>query len=119
MKKVFIINDSGHDFREAEVFGKLTTLTRGLVRKLHVTEMYRMMEPLLAESSPEDYLLQSGPTVLNMVAASIFAAKHGVLNLLIWDTNRYVTRTLVLKAQKGDDCEQLETSTNVGNSGLD
>ena len=97
--KVFIINSSGHDFSKAEAFGELVTMTRGTINKYSITSMARMFQPFVDESSPNDYLLQSGPVVLNMIAAGMFAQKHGILNLLLWKAeadgqDRYVKRRL-------------------------
>jgi hypothetical protein len=100
LNKVFIINDSGHDFSSAESYGDLVPLTRGLFNRYDITGMYRTFEPLLSKSSSNDYILHCGPGVMSAVACSIFAAKHGRLNLLIWraeenGTDRYVSRKIV------------------------
>ena len=99
--KVYIINSSGHDFSKAEQFGELVPMTRGTINKYSITSMARLFQPFVEESSPDDYLLQSGPVVLNMIAASLFAQKHGTLNLLLWKAeadgnDRYVQRRLRL-----------------------
>ncbi|MBT7188306.1 hypothetical protein HN911_13380 [Candidatus Bathyarchaeota archaeon] len=99
--KVFIINSSGHDFSKAEKFGELVVMTEGTVNKYSITSMARNFQPFIEESQPDDFLLQSGPVVLSMIAASMFAEKHGILNLLLWRSeedgnDRYVQRTLRL-----------------------
>ena len=101
-KTVFIVNDSGHDFSSAEPFGKLVYLTKGLYDRYNVTGMYREFEPKLCGSSPEDFILHSGPGIMSAVACSIFSAKHSRLNLLIWrgednGKQRYVQRRLSFK----------------------
>ena len=104
-RKVYIVNNSGHDFSAAEPFGELVFLTEGLFDRYNVTGMYRAFSPLLASSSPEDFILHSGPGVMSAVACSIFAAKHGRLNLLIWrgeefGKQRYVQRRLSFEKDK-------------------
>ena len=104
MPKVFIINDSGHDYSGALNFGELVVLTQGIVGKLHVTYMYRSMCRLL-DSEPDDYILMCGPSIMQAVACSIFAYKHGGLNLLIYKAgeegergqDKYMFRRLNLK----------------------
>ena len=103
--KVYIVNDSGHDYSDAERFGELVVLSEGMVNKFSVTHMRRVLEQGLADSEPGDYILHSGPNVMNSVAAAIFAAKHGRINLLIFQTKangngRYVSRSLVFRRKK-------------------
>jgi hypothetical protein len=96
---VYIVNDSGHDFSDAERFGRLISMTFGSVDKLKVTEMFRMFSEKMEFSTAKDYLLQSGPGIINMIAAGFFASKHGLLNLLIWDEGRYIERTIVFRKE--------------------
>ena len=105
LKKVFVVNDSGHDFEQAKVYGELTALSNGLVDRFNVMAMLRAFEPVLENSSPEDYILHTGPGVMSAIACSVFAAKHGRLNLLLWraerdGNDRYVHRKLLFKKGK-------------------
>lgn len=84
MNNVYVINDSGHDFSNAQRFGKLIYMTTGLVNKFNLTRMFRTFLRFLKHSTPDDYILHSGPTVMNIVACGVFIAMHGRLNLLIW-----------------------------------
>ena len=100
--KVLVINDSGHDFRAAEQYGTIDFMTKGTVDKFNLSEMYRTFDPYISASKANDYLVQSGPAVMAAVACSMFAARHGCLNLLLWKADRergdhYVLRKLVFK----------------------
>jgi len=102
VNKVFILNDSGHDFSPAKEFGELIVLSENTVQKYNLTEMLRLFSPIIEDSTPEDFILQSGPAIMNSVACAAFAAKHGMLNLLIWKADKrngdyYVHRRLVLR----------------------
>ena len=102
MNKVYIVNDSGHDFSAAEGFGELVILSEGLIDRYNVTSMYRTFVPILAKSSPKDFILHSGPGIMSAIACSIFSARHDCLNLLIWrgeadGKERYVQRRLKFK----------------------
>lgn len=99
-RKVYIVNDSGHDFSYASKYGTLTIITEGQINKFHITEMYRQMCTFLMSSSPDDFILCSGPNIMNAIACSIFASLHGRLNLLIWragdERDCYVLRHIKL-----------------------
>lgn len=87
-KRVYVINDSCHDYSEAESFGTLTFLTKGKINKLATARMYREFEAQLKDSSKEDFILLSGLTIMSVIACCMFAGMHGKLNLLIFDVTR-------------------------------
>ena len=110
---VFIVNDSGHDFSGAEEFGELVYMTTGLVDKYHVTKMKRLFDRHIQASHPRDFILHTGPGVMSAIACSMFAARHGRLNLLLWraesnGTDRYIYRKLVFSQREEKDAKQVE-----------
>jgi len=86
MPKIYVPNDSGHDFSKAEEYGELVVLTRGILGKYQITSMFRSMEEAIRDSSPDDYILMCGPSVMQAVICSMFAYLHGGLNLLLFKT---------------------------------
>jgi hypothetical protein len=102
MTRVFIINDSGHDFSDAARFGTLTVMTTGEIDRFNVMKMKRIFERHLLKSSPDDFILHTGPGVMSAVACACFAGRHQRLNLLLWraeydGNDRYVHRKLIFK----------------------
>jgi hypothetical protein len=102
MPKVYIINKGCHDYSAAEKFGDITYLSDGILSRFSTGKMYRMFSDTLRDSDPGDHLLISGMTIMSVVAVSIFAHKHGRINLLLYNSgpnkkNDYVSRTLVLE----------------------
>ncbi len=100
MNVVWIINDSGHDFSAAESYGELVPLSMGALDRYDITGMYRHFNAALAESEPQDWILHTGPNVMASLACSIFSARHGRLNLLLWHSgsngnDSYLTRKVV------------------------
>lgn len=95
-QKVYVINKSGHDFSPAKEYGELVFLSKGMVDKYDTNQMYRQFRKELKDSNPEDYILETSLTTLNVVACSLFAYKHGRLNLLLFKNGRYVERTIML-----------------------
>jgi len=76
--------------------GKLIFMSKGSMDKFNVSKMYRTFFEFLDESKPEDYILVSGLTNMNIVACSIFANKHNRLNILLWDSKKatYIDESL-------------------------
>lgn len=100
MSSVLVINKSCHDFTAAEKFGEVIFLSEGSMSRFNTSKMFRTFKPFIDASSPEDYLLLTGMTVMNTVAAAMFAAKHGRVNLLIWREHQgggsYLEKVIVL-----------------------
>jgi hypothetical protein len=100
MSRVFIVNDGGHDYSDAARYGETVILSEGLINKFSLTKMLRQFTAAMSGSKPSDYILISGPSVMNIIACSLFVSKHGKLNLLLWRTeangnDRYIARRLM------------------------
>jgi hypothetical protein len=115
MPKVYIPNNSGHDFSDARKYGDLIFITSGLLDRFAVNTMYRTVDETLRESSPDDYIMVTGLTQINVILSSVFAYKHACLNLLIFDVKegQYIVRRIVLDNQEQEQKQKEdETHTN-------
>jgi len=100
MRKVYVVNKSAHDFSEAEKYGELVFLSEGPMSRYAISQMERLFTHAMADSSPEDYILCTSLTQMNIVATYVFASMHARLNLLIhkyFNNGRsgYVERSLI------------------------
>ena len=94
---VFIVNKGMHDYTQAKEFGQdIIELSSGYQSHVNVTKMVRDMADIIEKSDPSDWILISGPTVLNCIVCILFVQRHGKLNLLIHVSreNLYVPRTV-------------------------
>jgi hypothetical protein len=96
--KVFITNKGAHDYSDAERYGDLVFCTEGLIGKFNTSQMVREFESAFVDSTADDYILLTSLTTLCSMACSVFACKHGRLNLLIFKEDRYVVRKVVLRS---------------------
>lgn len=99
--KVYVPNMGCHDLQIAEQYGEIIYLTEGRLKLSSVGYLYRVMNEILSKSSPNDYLLISGPTIANVVATSILVNLHKKLNTLIYIVDgkgqgRYLVRSINL-----------------------
>lgn len=92
---VWIVNQSSHDFSAAKRWGTLRFISQGWINRFAVASMHRAFNKALDESQPCDYLLVTSLTIMNIVAATILATKHGRLNLLLYHNDRYIVRKLL------------------------
>lgn len=97
MPTVYIVNRGGHDFSSARHYGELSFLTEGQYSPFAVDKIYREIANKLRKSKPEDYILCTGLSIMNSIACSCFAMKHGgKLNMLLFRNGRYIARTLMV-----------------------
>jgi len=96
MNKVYVVNKSGHDFKDANRFGDLIFLSKGKMDRYAITSVYREFSEYLNDSSEDDWILITGLSSMSSIACSMFAYKWGRLNLLLYKNNRYVERRIIL-----------------------
>ncbi len=103
MRKVYVVSPSYHDYSSAEEYGELIYLSEQTLNKFATTSMMRLFESGLENSSPEDYILIAGAPVMTILASSVFAVKHGRLNLLLFKAsasgNKYEARTIIMEKE--------------------
>lgn len=88
MAKVFVVNKGTHDYSDARRFGELVFMSEGAINKYEVNSIFRQFDPYLSASTPEDFILQTGPSIMFSVAAVMYALLHEQLNTLIWKPSR-------------------------------
>lgn len=112
-QRVFIANQSGHDFSPAERYGTLFYATKGLINRFSVNYMARTWAAALKDSKPNDYILVTSLTILTCIGCAIFGHLHGSINLLIYRNSKYISRRICFKQlfaaieedEKGDQDE--------------
>jgi hypothetical protein len=92
--KVFVINDSGHDFSGAKSYGKLVFLSKGKVASLPINKYYRHFADKMKDITEHDYILITSLASLNCVAGWVVGSKGLPLNLLLYKDGKYTVRTL-------------------------
>ena len=104
-RKVYVVAKGLHDWTLAAEYGEVVFLSTVPISRVAVSTMARLFAPQLQKSSPDDYLLITGLSVMCSIACSLFVLKHRRLNLLLFDaaSEKYVKRTVVL-----DDIMNLE-----------
>ena len=100
MPRVYVVNKSSHDFSPAARFGDLVFLSEGPMNRYEANNMARQFLPELRKSSPGDFILPCGLSIMNLVAASIFVHLHGRLNLLLYKNKVYKEINLVFDEVK-------------------
>lgn len=95
-RKVYIVNKSSHNFSAAEQFGEIVFLSDGPMNRYSTNNMFRTFNALMKDSSPSDYIVPCSLNVMNAIACSIFAHRHGTLNLLLFKQGKYIERNHTL-----------------------
>ncbi len=95
VSKVYIINDSGHDYKEAEKYGTLIYLTRGKVAPYAIIQNYRTFAEKMKDATPDDYILVTSLASMNAIAGWIMGTLGFPLNLLLFKDSTYVVRRIM------------------------
>lgn len=102
-RKVFIVNDGGHDYSGAEKYGQIVFCTESVIRKDDISQMYRELAIALEDAKPDDYFLISSLTSLCAVGAAILSNWFGEVHFLLYKDGQYVVRDLILDRAPVED----------------
>ena len=96
MAKVFILNNTNHDYSKAERYGRLVDVTKGKVPIFKTSTVRAMLEEGLVDFTEDDYLLLAGPAILCIMAAIVLYNKFDTVKFLVFDAKQqnYVVRHL-------------------------
>lgn len=95
-RRVYVVNNGGHDYSGAAGFGELIYCTEGALRKDDTAQMYRELSAYLDDAESNDLLLLTSLTTLCCVASAIMAARFGEVHFLLFKEGQYVERTVVI-----------------------
>jgi hypothetical protein len=93
---VYVVNKSSHNFEPAKRFGNLIYMTEGVMNRFETNDMIRRFVEALRDSQKCDYILPCSLSIMNALACSVFAHKHGALNLLLYKNGSYIERNHLL-----------------------
>lgn len=106
-RTVFIVSRGYHNWDEAEMFGRLRFMSEGTVNRTQVSDMMRKFVPIIERSEKDDLIVITGLSIMCSIACSLFARKHGRLNLLIYDSLKcsYTIRNVEFPDEKEQEIE--------------
>jgi hypothetical protein len=96
VRRVYVLNDGGHDYTDAERFGEIVFCTQGVVSKNDINKLFRQLDDTLSESGAKDLLVLTGPASLCAVASAIMASYHGEVHYLVFHDGQYYEKDLML-----------------------
>jgi len=99
-RRVYVPNRGPHDYSRAWDFGELVFCTEGQVNRKDLRTMHSQLSLALEDAEDTDYILVSGLASLCIVACSLFAARFGKLNVLLFEDGEYIERTLTFDTQQ-------------------
>lgn len=85
MSKVYIINSMNHNFAAATQYGELEYVTSGNLPIFKTDIVVNKLDEGLKNFTSEDYLLLSGPAIINIYATHILARRLDSFKMLIFD----------------------------------
>ena len=81
---VWLTNEGGHDYKDAERYGRLMPITTGSINPFNPDRLMVMVSHRLKVADPEDFLVISGSPILNALALAMWLERFGQCNALLW-----------------------------------
>lgn len=94
-RRVYVLNDGGHDYSGAAEYGEIVVCSEGAIPKNDINQMFRLLNPHLEAADRNDLIVVSSLASLCGVASAIMAANHGEVHYLVFINGRYVIKDLV------------------------
>jgi hypothetical protein len=106
MPKIFISSLSNVNYDHLDEFGTLVRepITTGYIDLTDISKFYKKVRPILAQTTPDDFLAVSGITVVSIVITKFWLDMHGVIRLLSFDKK---------KGTNGGYVETILTNTSL------
>jgi hypothetical protein len=96
MPRVYVPNNSGSDYSDAERLGDIIFIMEGAQDRYNTDGFYKKCQEALAESEPNDFILITSLPIISAICSTIFGRMHGRVNYLLYRQGRYVIRTMEL-----------------------
>ena len=95
-KKVFIFNNGGHDYSDAERFGTLHFITIPPEAKWDFALLFEILRKGLEDAKEDDYILISSLTSVCCIATALFVEWFGRVQYLVYKGGKYEAKLIVL-----------------------
>ena len=95
-RRVFVLNDGGHDYSGAAEFGEVIVCSEGMIPKNDVAQMFRILNPFLELSHKDDLIVIGSLASMVGVASAIMAGLHGEVHYLVFGNGRYAVKDLMV-----------------------
>ena len=94
--KVFVIQENGHSFKEAEKYGQIVVLFPGKVNVFATDALLRDVNEKMGDAGEDDFLCLSGNSTAGCMAYAHLMRQFGRVNLLLYSfsRNEYEVRTI-------------------------
>lgn len=89
MSKVYLINNNfRNDYTSIpDTLGNRVVITEGIVKETP-EQLIEIFDRAFENSTPNDYLVMSGPALVTAIAFHRWMVKHGSCQAFVWDRNR-------------------------------
>lgn len=113
-KIIFVPNRGPYDYSDALRFGKLRFLTEGTIKRFNTNTLYRVFVEGMDDAREGDYLLVASLPILNIIATGIMVEKFGRANLLLFNRDHYLERTIIFGSLLPEEEEDDDQESRAG-----
>lgn len=97
---VWIINEGGHDYADAERFGRPMAMTTGSINPFSPDRLMVVLSSRIRQAHEDDHIVVGGSPMLNGIAIAMWLTRFKKMNCLIWShrNNKYEPITISAEA---------------------
>lgn len=95
---MWLANEGGHDYKDAERFGRLMPITTGSINSFNPDRLMVTIAHRLRVAAEDDYLVISGSPILNALTVAMWLVKFRRANILQWSHRDTEYKHLILSA---------------------
>lgn len=97
MPVVWLVNEGGHDYQDAERFGRVIPITTDSINPFNPDRLMVIISHRLRVANSEDFLAISGSPMLNALAIAMWIRRFGTCNVLHWSHRDDEYKHLIIK----------------------
>lgn len=97
---VWLVNEGGHDYKDAERFGRIMSMTTRQVNPFNPDRLMVRLSERLRMATEDDWVVVGGSPMLNGLVMSMWLIRFGKMNCLQWSWkgNNYEPVTISAEA---------------------
>ncbi len=104
---VWLVNESGHEYTDAQKFGSIRAITVSDVNPFNVDRLlWKIAHVVTKLTKREDYLLISGTAILTGLAMSVWLKAHDQCKILQWHARERIYIESVVTRDQMDNLVQ-------------
>jgi len=103
MNKVHVVNKNNQNFTKLDEFGEVRYITDGFINTGDINLLIYSIVSKLEEIRKDDYIVLTGPIILNVIIAHYMLSTYGSMNILTWSRSKLSYKPQTIQSELVND----------------